>query len=71
MIKEAINVANARLKFGNNDCEFAYEKDINRIAIKVVNRETKEVIREIPSQATIEMLKKLQEMEGMLIDEKR
>lgn len=71
MLKEAIAEANAKLMFGNNDCEFMFHREINRISIKVVNRNTQEVIREIPSEETLEMLKKLKEMTGLLIDERR
>lgn len=70
MLKEAIADANKKLTFGNNECEFRYHEEINRVSIKVINRQTKEVIREIPSQETIEMLQKLQEMTGLLVDEK-
>lgn len=71
MLKDAIAEANKKLTFGNNECEFRYHEEINRVSIKVINRQTKEVIREIPSQETIEMLQKLQEMTGLLVDEKR
>jgi flagellar protein FlaG len=70
-IKNAINEANNKLKFTRTKCEFTYYEDINRVAIKVVDRDTEEVIREIPPEETLELVQKLWEFAGLLYDEKR
>jgi flagellar protein FlaG len=36
-----------------------------------MDRETEEVIREIPPEKTLEMIQKMWELAGFLIDEKR
>lgn len=71
MVKDAINEANSKLKINNRRCQFTYEKDINRVAVKLIDEETGEVIREIPSEETLDMLRKLQEMAGLMVDEQR
>lgn len=68
-IRSLINKANENIRF--TETRFIYYKDINRIAIKVVDKETQEVIREIPPEETIEILQKLMESAGLLIDVKR
>ena len=69
-IKSAISMANSQLKFTSTRCEFTYFDDINRVAIKVIDKETDEIIREIPPEETLELVQKLWEFAGLLYDEK-
>lgn len=69
--KSAITQANNKLKQTRTRCEFSYHEDTNRISIKVVDKETQEVIREIPPEESLEMLEKMWEIAGLLIDERR
>lgn len=55
----------------NTRCEFSYHEKTHRVSIKVVNKDTDEVIREIPPEESLEMLEKMWEMAGILVDEKR
>lgn len=52
-------------------CEYSYHKEKNRVSIKVINEDTDEVIREIPPEKSLDMLQKMWEMAGILVDEKR
>jgi flagellar protein FlaG len=52
-------------------CEFAYNEDTKRVSIKLVDDETKEVIKEIPPEETLEMIAKMWELAGILVDERR
>ncbi len=52
-------------------CEFSYHEETHRVSIKVMDKETDEVIREIPPEKSLEMLQKMWEMAGLLVDEKR
>lgn len=70
-VKLALEQANEKLKFTRTRCELTYHDDINRVAIKVIDRDTDEVIREIPTEETIALVQKLWEMAGIIIDEKR
>lgn len=70
-LKSAIDMANVKLRFTKTRCEFEYYEDISRVAIKVIDRETDEVIREIPPEETLELVQKLWELAGILVDEKR
>lgn len=70
-IKSEISKANNRLKSHNTKCEFSYHEKTNRVSIKVMDKETEEVIREIPPEETLDMIEKLWELAGLMIDERR
>lgn len=68
-IESAVNHANNRLK--KTGCQFSYHEETKRVSIKVIDKETDEVIREIPPEETLEMVEKMWELAGILVDEKR
>lgn len=70
-LKSVLNETNNKIKPTRTRCEFSYHEDINRVSIKVMDAESEEVIREIPPEETMEMLQKLWEVAGLLVDEKR
>jgi flagellar protein FlaG len=70
-IKNAISQANNKMKSHRTKCEFSYHEETKRVSIKVVDKETQEVIREIPPEETLEMVQKMWELAGMLVDERR
>ena len=43
----------------------------NRVTIKIVDKKTKEVIKEFPPEKTLDMIAKVWEMAGLMVDEKR
>lgn len=64
-------VSKANLRMEHTRCEYSYHKKTNRVSIKVIDRDTDEVIREIPPEKSLDMLQKMWELAGMLVDEKR
>ena len=54
----------------NRRFQFSLDERINRIVIKVIDRNTDKVIREIPPREIQHLLAGLQEMVGVLVDEK-
>lgn len=67
-IDSAISGMNARLP--KTHCAYAYDEDTKRITIKVFDDETEEIIREVPPEKSLEVLKKVWEIAGIIIDEK-
>ena len=65
-VKDAVNQANNRLKqkHASTKCEFSYHEATKRISIKVLDKETDEVIREIPPEETRAMVEKMWELAG-------
>lgn len=70
-IKNAVEHANKTMRHAKTKCEFSYHEETKRVSIKVIDEETEEVIREIPPEETLEMLSKMWELAGLMVDEKR
>lgn len=70
-IKKTVDDANRHLKFRTTKLEFTYYEDINRVAVKIIDGDTQEVIREIPTEKALEMIRSIKEGTGLVIDEKR
>lgn len=68
-IKKAIQEMNKKMT-NNSEAVFGIHEDTNRITIKIVDKETKEVIKELPPEKTLDMIAKAWELAGMMIDEK-
>lgn len=58
-------------KMHNSEAVFGIHDETNRVTIKIVDKETKEVIRELPPEKTLDMIAKAWELAGMLVDERR
>ncbi|WP_167956051.1 flagellar protein FlaG [Anaerosporobacter faecicola] len=71
-LKDALSMANNKIKQSQPQtrCEFTYHEDMNRVSIKLIDKETDKVVKEIPPEKTIKMIEKLWEIAGLLVDEK-
>jgi len=65
-LKEKINET---LEPINIALDFEIEDEIEETVVKVKNRDTEEIIRQIPPQALLHMAKRMEEMSGLLIEE--
>ena len=70
-IKDAVDKVNQKIVPTKTRCEFSYHEDTNRISIKVIDQATEETIKEIPAEETLDMLSKIWEFAGLLVDERR
>lgn len=70
-IISAIERANRALVLSNRALEFSVHEKTKEILVKVIDTETKEVIREIPSEKILDMVANILEMAGILVDERR
>ena len=68
-IRKAVETLNK--KMSNSEAVFGIHEDTNRVTIKIVDKSTKEVIKELPPEKTLDMIARVWEMAGILIDEKR
>jgi flagellar protein FlaG len=53
-----------------SDISFSIDSDSGRSVVKVIDRSTQEVIRQIPSQEFLEMSKALDRLQGLLLKNK-
>lgn len=51
--------------------QFRLHEKLNEYYVEVVDDQTKEVIRQVPSKKILDVAAKMQEMIGLLVDEKR
>ncbi len=55
----------------NTVAEFGYNEPTHRVTITIRDKETDEVIKEIPSEKALKMIAKAWELAGLLVDERR
>ncbi|MCM1252800.1 MAG: flagellar protein FlaG [Clostridium sp.] len=70
-MKRAVAEMNRKIGNSNEEAVFGVHEKTNRITIKIVDKDTKEVIKEFPPEKTLDMIAKVWEMAGILVDEKR
>lgn len=68
-IKKAVEQLNKSMP--HSEAVFGIHEKTNRVTIKIVDKETKEVIREVPPEKTLDMIAKVWELAGLLVDERR
>jgi len=68
-IKKAVDQLNKKMT--NSEAIFGIHEETNRVTIKIVDKTTKEVIKELPPEKTLDMIAKAWELAGLLVDEKR
>ncbi|OEH87030.1 hypothetical protein BHU72_00385 [Desulfuribacillus stibiiarsenatis] len=68
---KAIEKANESFKGKNARFEYSIHEETKKIMVKIVNPTNDEVIKEIPSEKILDMVAKIWEMSGLLVDEKR
>ena len=69
-LKKAIAEMNRKINNSNEEAVFGVHEDTNRIMIKIVDKDTKETIKEFPPEKTLDMIAKVWEVAGILVDEK-
>ena len=67
-LKKAVNDLNKQMK--NSEAIFGIHDKTNRVTIKIIDKTTKEVIKEYPPEETLDMIAKVWEIAGILVDEK-
>lgn len=67
-MRKAVEALNKNLS--NSEAVFGIHDATNRVTIKIVDKETKEILKEIPPEKTLDMLAKAWELAGILVDEK-
>jgi len=68
--KAAADKINEFIESFTRDLQFTIDKDTDRVVVKVVNRKSGDVIRQIPSEEALKIAKALDELKGLIITEK-
>jgi flagellar protein FlaG len=69
-VDDAVKNINGALKALSQNLEFSVDTESNRVIVKVVDKQTNEVIRQMPSSEALEIAKALDRVQGLLIRQK-
>lgn len=67
-LKKAVEEINNSSK--QTEAIFGIHDDTNRVTIKIVDKKSKEVLKEFPPEQTLDMIAKVWEMAGIMVDER-
>ena len=69
-VKNAVSKINKLLEGEGTHLQYEKHDVINQMIIKVIDNDTNEVIKEIPSRKILDMVAKMCELAGVLVDKK-
>jgi len=69
-LQQAVNAVNDFLDINNSSSKFVYHEGLQKYYVTIVNRNTDEVIKEIPPKKLLDAFYEMQKMVGMIVDEK-
>lgn len=67
---EAIEKANPELAGQNTSIKFSVHEKTKQILIKIMDNETNEVVKEIPSEKILDMVADMMEKAGLFVDKR-
>lgn len=69
-ISKAIANINQKMT-ANTEAVFGFHEKTNRVTIKIVDKDTKEVVKEFPPDKTLDMIAKAWELAGIMVDARK
>lgn len=69
-LHDSVKKLNEALKHYNNNLEFTVDEDTRDTVVKVVDSETKKVVRQIPSEEALRIAKAIEDFKGLLLKDR-
>ncbi|MGE7672172.1 flagellar protein FlaG [Lysinibacillus sp. NPDC094403] len=69
-VQEVVEKMNKMFEVNNSAAKFKYHEGLKTYYVTVVNRDTEEVIKEIPPKKLLDAFYEMQKLFGMIVDEK-
>lgn len=69
-LQEAVSAMNEILETNDSTSRFKYHEGLDRYYVTVVDKNTDEVVKEIPPKKLLDAFYEMQKMIGMIVDEK-
>ena len=66
-VKQAVSDINKAMQFMSRQLEFSVDTDSDRTIVKVIDQQTREVIRQMPTKEALEIGKALEKAQGLLL----
>jgi len=70
-IINAIEAVNKKMQGNDKEFQFSIHEKTKQIIVKVIDRQSGEVIKEFPPEKILDMIAKMWETAGLFVDEKR
>ena len=68
-LKSAVDKLNLSMKETSQDLQFSVDEDSKKTVVKLIDRNTHEVLRQMPTKEALEIAKSLDKAMGKLIDQ--
>lgn len=69
-LSEALESINKALRQQSPGLEFSVDEDTDRTIVRVIDTETNEVIRQMPTREALEISKAIERMQSLLVNQK-
>lgn len=69
-VKEAVKSLNKFMETNNTESKFIFHEGLDKYYVQMVDKETQEVVKEIPSKKLLDAFYEMQKLVGMVVDEK-
>lgn len=69
-LKQVANQINDFLKASDSDLQFTVDRESGQVVVRIVDAQTQDLIRQIPSDEMLAIAHALDRMSGLLIDQK-
>lgn len=70
-LSDSVDKANKTVRIFNPTLHFVIHKETGRVMVQVIDKVENKIIREIPPEKILDMVARIQEMVGLLVDEFR
>jgi flagellar protein FlaG len=64
--KTVVNVNSALTNLQKEERKLNMDEDLNRLVVKIINANTKELVKQIPNEIDLELSRRMREMIGLL-----
>ena len=69
-LQQAVDSINEFFEINNSELKFVFHEGLEKYYVQLVNTDTDEVVREIPSKKMLDVFYEMQKLVGMIVDEK-
>ncbi|MBY0578120.1 MAG: flagellar protein FlaG [Burkholderiales bacterium] len=69
-LRQAVNQINQEIQFANKDIKFSLDNQSGRVVVKVMDTQTNEVIRQIPSKEMLAIADAMGKLQGLIVQQK-
>jgi flagellar protein FlaG len=67
-VDEAVQRLNEQMQHSQRELGFSVDNKTDRLIVKVTNKETGELVRQIPAEAVVKMAQSIESLKGVLFD---